>query len=157
MDSSKFFSVGLKALILNPAGKMLLIKRSKGNTLSDMWDIPGGRIQFGESLREALQREIQEETGMELDRIGMALNVSTFFPGNNPDNQIVRIIFAVSTKQGDVILSDEHQDSVWVDFSELDAYPLYSPVVKMAVDAFGKRLKDGEVFSADVAVEGFVN
>lgn len=157
MDSSKFFSVGLKALILNPEGKMLLIKRSKGNTLSDTWDIPGGRMQFGESLREALQREIKEETGMELDRIGTVLNVSTFFPGNNPDNQIIRMIFAVSTKQGDVVLSDEHQGFVWADLSQLDAYPLYSPVVKIAVDEFGKRLNDGGVFEADVAVEGFVN
>lgn len=157
MDNGRSFSVGLKALILNPEGKMLLIKRSRGNTLADTWDIPGGRMQFGESLREALQREMREETGLELDRIGIVLNVSTFFPGNNPDNQIVRIVFAVSTKPGEVILSDEHQDTVWVDPSELASYQLYSPVVKMAVEEFGERLGTGELFSTSIAVDGFVN
>lgn len=57
------FHLGVKALIYNPDGKLLLL-RSEGKTLEHYWDLPGGRIQKNESLEEALRREVFEETGV---------------------------------------------------------------------------------------------
>jgi 8-oxo-dGTP pyrophosphatase MutT (NUDIX family) len=57
------FHLGVKTLIRNNAGKLLLLERqhrSKGV----YWDIPGGRLQKGESLLETLRRELEEETGL---------------------------------------------------------------------------------------------
>lgn len=57
------FHLGVKALIRNPKKEILLLERkSKSNT--NYWDLPGGRLQKGESLLQTLKREITEETGL---------------------------------------------------------------------------------------------
>src|SRR3990167_3710684 len=60
--------VGVKALIKNPEGKYLVLKRNpeKYPEIEDLWDIPGGRIDPGIPLLENLSREIKEETSLEL-------------------------------------------------------------------------------------------
>ncbi|MDP9138303.1 MAG: NUDIX hydrolase [Pseudomonadota bacterium] len=52
------------------AGEVLLVRRAK-QPLRGMWSLPGGRVEFGEPLRDAAQRELYEETGVRahLDRI----------------------------------------------------------------------------------------
>ncbi len=56
--------IGVKAFIQNSEEKYLLLKRSNPYPGEDFcrWDIPGGRINAGEKLEEALAREIKEET-----------------------------------------------------------------------------------------------
>jgi len=58
------------ALIFNDAGKVLMIHTHKW---SDLWGIPGGKIKWGEPSLDALRREIQEETGLEVTDIEFVL------------------------------------------------------------------------------------
>ena len=61
MDSKEdSFHLGVKALIYNSEGKLLLLEFTRG-----IWDLPGGRMQKGESLEETLRREVYEETGLD--------------------------------------------------------------------------------------------
>ncbi len=58
------------ALILNPAGRVFVQKRSPARRLfPGCWDLVGGHVEPGETLYQALAREIQEETGWTLSRI----------------------------------------------------------------------------------------
>ena len=59
------FHLGVKALLFNPAGKVLLLEREhSGKKL--YWDLPGGRLQTGETAKATLLREVKEETGLEI-------------------------------------------------------------------------------------------
>ena len=58
------------ALIENRDGKFLMIRTHKW---SDLWGIPGGKIQWGEHSEAALRREILEETGLQLERVEFVL------------------------------------------------------------------------------------
>ena len=61
------FKVAFKAIIRKD-NKILAIKRStKEEVFEKLWDIPGGRMNFGEMPKEALIREIHEETGLEVN------------------------------------------------------------------------------------------
>lgn len=67
MAESKLFYVGIKALIKNERGEILVLKaslRDHSKGAEPYWDIPGGRIDEGESPLETLHREIVEETGI---------------------------------------------------------------------------------------------
>ena len=59
------------ALILNERGRVFVQRRSATRrVLPGIWDIVGGHIEAGESIEEALGREIEEETGWKLRHIG---------------------------------------------------------------------------------------
>ena len=62
------FQLGIKALIVNSEGHILLLKVNKemlkGFSGDPYWDIPGGRIHRGSTIEETLKREVKEETGI---------------------------------------------------------------------------------------------
>ncbi|MEU8685308.1 NUDIX domain-containing protein [Streptomyces sp. NPDC048611] len=67
------------AVILNQDSKAFAQKRGPGRRLfPDCWDIVGGHVEAGESLLDALAREITEETGWHLRRVRQLLDVSTW-------------------------------------------------------------------------------
>ena len=62
------------ALILDGQGRVLAAQRPTKGALAGKWEFPGGKIEAGESARTALEREIREELGCEIE-IGVALPV----------------------------------------------------------------------------------
>ena len=106
------FEIGVKALILHE-DKLLLLKRiakpEYGN-LQGTWDVPGGRLEFGESPEEGLRREVKEETGLEITRIHRIVDATTVY--QDAQRQIVRLTFLCSAT-GDVQLGNEHTEHVW--------------------------------------------
>ena len=68
VESDVILQVGVKILPQDKAGRYLLLRRSleKYPEADGRWDIIGGRITPGTSLLENLQREVREETGLEI-------------------------------------------------------------------------------------------
>lgn len=65
------FHLGIKALIRNGRGEVLLLHVDPALVQGkEYWDIPGGRMQRGQSTEETLRREIEEETGVGDVKIG---------------------------------------------------------------------------------------
>lgn len=56
------FRVGVFALIFDDEGRVLLVHRND----IDWWNLPGGGMELGETVDEAVQREVREETGLEV-------------------------------------------------------------------------------------------
>ncbi|PIS16659.1 MAG: hypothetical protein COT61_02785 [Candidatus Portnoybacteria bacterium CG09_land_8_20_14_0_10_44_13] len=57
-------SAVVAGMIINKEGKILLCKSSKWNNL---WVVPGGHIEYGESIEEAIKREVKEEVGLDIE------------------------------------------------------------------------------------------
>lgn len=138
----KHFSVGLKAMIVKK-GKVLITKRSSKINKSDFWDFPGGRIEWGESVREGLLREVKEETNLDLQVISNPLSITTFFNSANRDNQVMRIIFLCSVS-GKVKLNFEQQQFKWISPEEASDYIFLDKDYNMAFERF-TDIKDQEI------------
>ena len=70
-----FIGVGVGALIVDAQGRLFLSQRGPlAKNERGLWEFPGGSVEFGERLAEALQREMREEYGIEI-RVGELLDV----------------------------------------------------------------------------------
>jgi ADP-ribose pyrophosphatase YjhB (NUDIX family) len=65
--------VGVGAVVWDGPERVLLVRRGHAPKLGE-WSLPGGRVEAGETLREALLREVREETGLEV-RLGELIDV----------------------------------------------------------------------------------
>jgi mutator protein MutT len=70
-----YIGVGVGALIIDARGRLFLSRRgSQAKNERGLWEFPGGSVEFGEKLAEALQREMREEYGIEV-QVGELLDV----------------------------------------------------------------------------------
>lgn len=63
--------VGVRAIVVDPDGRVLLVRHTYGHRA---WYLPGGGAKRGESLAEAAARELEEETGVQVDPGALALH-----------------------------------------------------------------------------------
>jgi mutator protein MutT len=112
----KPYRLSVKALIQNPDGRYLFIRRapsSKAN--AGKWDLPGGKADPGETVDKALMREVLEETGLSVTIAGVAGAAES----ESPESKIAYLIFHAHTEISDVSLSGEHDAFQWLAPSEL--------------------------------------
>lgn len=121
--------------ILRWRGRILLLRHEKAE--GEIWLLPGGGVQVGESLVSALQRELWEETGlfpegMEVPLEGPVAIVDSIAPYSGPNRKhVVHVIFAadVTGSLEDVVSQDDavrgHRAFL---MRELDAISLHPPI-----------------------------
>jgi len=112
----KPFSLSAKVVIRDKEGRCLLLKRSmssKGNP--GKWDLPGGKVDTGESLEQGLLREVGEETGLTIS-LPRVLGAAE---SESPTKRVAYLIFEGHVESGQVHISSEHDDFAWVDNQDL--------------------------------------
>ena len=122
--------IAVKAFVLNDAGQVLLLREAAtdlDNTNVGHYQLPGGRIELGEAFLDGLRREVDEETGLEIE-IGRPIHVAEWRPiSRGVPNQIVCIFFACRALTSTVRLSKEHDDFQWITPEDWAEYPVMSP------------------------------
>jgi ADP-ribose pyrophosphatase YjhB (NUDIX family) len=94
--------------------KLLLLRRAKspGN---GFWSLPGGRVEFGESLHTALAREVDEEAGLKIDIVALA-GWREVLPGaGGSGGHYLIMSFAARWVAHEPRLNEEHDDFKWVE------------------------------------------
>ena len=94
-------------------GKILLVRRAR-EPARGVYTFPGGRVEFGESLTEALTREIREETGLKIEIVGLIGYREALPPRTGGHGHFVILPFAARWVAGDVVLNDELDDARWL-------------------------------------------
>jgi 8-oxo-dGTP diphosphatase len=108
--------VAARAVVMDESGRVLLIRRAPDVYLDPgRWELPGGKMDHGESLEEALAREVGEETGLSV-RVGKPFHVHQF---SVDPFWVTCVTYACERSGGDVRLSEEHDDVAWAGPTEL--------------------------------------
>lgn len=107
------------AVLRNAEGKILLSRRRKGTHLEGLWEFPGGKLEAGESLSEALQREIKEELGVQVLSHRPLIQISHSYP----EKRVFLDVHLVNEWQG-TAAGIEGQQIAWISTEEMDGYPL---------------------------------
>lgn len=124
------------ALIFNADGKLFLMSSHKWR---GKWVVPGGHIELGETMEQALRREIREETGLEIRDIEFLCFQEFLYDQRfwKPCHFIF-FDFACRTDSTEVVLNDEAQDYVWIDIDRIEELPI-EHYTAVAIDTYRKR------------------
>lgn len=117
--------------------RFLLIKKSD----KDEWEFPKGGIKLGEKLKETAKREIKEEAGMEDVEFFQGFKTKEKYKPDPSTFKTVHIF--LSESDGEVELSEEHDDYKWVSYSNLKDlidYPSKMEVFKEAYEFINTEL-----------------
>lgn len=105
-----------KTFVFGPSGKFLtLLRTATAPTRPLKWDLPGGAYEVGETPFEGAEREIREETGLQVSGLRPLCLVSEH---NENGKCWVTVAYQAVTFSEDVALSFEHQEYRWVTRSE---------------------------------------
>lgn len=109
------------AIIRN--GKVLIVRRAQSPALN-LYTLPGGTVELGEALTDAVIREVREETALTIEPVAPAGHREVI--ARDSEGRIKRhfviLCFAARWLAGEPVLNDELDDARWIDPSELDAY-----------------------------------
>ena len=94
-------------------GKVLLVRRAR-LPAKGLYSLPGGRVEFGETLHAALHREVDEETALKIDIVGLA-GWREVVPGNAGGGHYLIMSFAARWIAGEPILNEELDDFRWLE------------------------------------------
>lgn len=125
--------------VINNNGKFLLLKRSSNESIfPEKWELPSGKVNFGEDPYDALKREIKEETG--IDILNARPFMCTHYTIEKPDNKrhTVQIIYLadLSEKPGiNIELSNEHQAYKWISPKELKNLDTFDDMITILEEA----------------------
>ena len=93
-------------------GRVLLVRRARSPG-KGFYSLPGGRVEFGESLHTALHREVDEETAIKIDIVGLA-GWREVLPSPSGGGHYLIMSFAARWKALEPVLNDEHDDFKWL-------------------------------------------
>ncbi len=126
--------------ILIRGNRLLLIAHKKNDDI--YWLLPGGGVDYGESLHEALTREFMEELNISVDIKDVSLISDSIDPSG--DRHVVNICFLCTYKTGDFILGEEGRlyDFRFFDRDELADLEIFPPINNDLIDIINGKVKD---------------
>ena len=128
--------LGVGAVIWNDKAEVVLIRRGKAPR-RDQWSIPGGHLEWGESLREAVLREVREETGLtvEIAHLIDAVDLISRDESGEVTRHYVLIDFAARLIAGELRSGSDAAEARWVAFDRLGDYELWSETRRIIEDS----------------------
>ncbi|EAR59533.1 Nudix family hydrolase [Neptuniibacter caesariensis] len=105
------------AVIRNDAGEIFIAKRSDDKHQGGLWEFPGGKVEAGEPVKQALARELDEELGIQVLDCRPLIQI----PHHYSDKSVLLDVFEVGTFSGEPY-GREGQPVKWVSNTELVSY-----------------------------------
>ena len=121
--------ISVKAVLVEDGRACLLLNER------DQWELPGGRLERGESPEECLLREVREEVGLEavIERL---VDARAFVPA--PGKEVFVLVYRCRlAAPGITVLSGEHRQGGWFDLGEMGSLVLpdgYLSSIQRALD-----------------------
>jgi 8-oxo-dGTP diphosphatase len=123
-------------------GKVLVVRRARNPALH-LYTLPGGAVETGETLRQAVIREVLEETALTVEPIALAGYREVILPDTQGriERHFVILSFAARWLAGEPVLSEELDDARWLDPAELQNLHTtegLAEIVATAIEYIGK-------------------
>lgn len=130
------------ALILRE-GKLLLVQLNAPTRPDPIWVPPGGEVLPGETLQEAVVREVKEETGLRVEPVRLSLHHQFV----SPPFHAIEHYWLCDLAEGEPVLGDDPDragdailiDIAWIPLSELSDRPIFPVCLRTGMERYGRR------------------
>ena len=144
MKSQKTIHVFV-GIVVNEQGEILMTKRNEKELpeVDNHWELPGGKVNFGETAEQAIEREIFEETGYQVEAQGLLpITVMNLWEYPQILQHTIVLCFVCSLKGSiSAPVSDHRVSEVrWVKPNDVDCLPLL-PGVKPFLNSYFSELQ----------------
>ncbi|HEY3639924.1 MAG TPA: NUDIX hydrolase [Xanthobacteraceae bacterium] len=124
------------------AGQVLVVRRARAPA-DGLFSLPGGVVEIGETLTQALIREVREETSLAIEPVALVGFREAI--ARDRDERIERhfviLPFAARWLAGEIKLNEELSEARWLDPAELSGLPTTPGLAEVVTAAF-KRLQE---------------
>lgn len=133
--------VGVGAVVLRGAD-VLLIRRGKPPRLGE-WSLPGGAQELGETVHHTARREVREETGVEIEIVGLIDVIDAIRPdaGGRIESHYTLIDFAARWRSGTPRAGDDALEAAWIEPATLTGLDLWEETLRV-IEAARAMLAD---------------
>jgi 8-oxo-dGTP pyrophosphatase MutT (NUDIX family) len=112
----------VRVVALDPDGRVLIVRRAANTTDGGSWCLPGGKVDYGDTVEGAAARELAEEAGLR------ALDLCFLFYQDSlpptPGRMHCINLYFECRAEGNVTLNEESTESAWITAGELSRYPM---------------------------------
>jgi len=118
-------------------GKVLIVRRARKPAFG-VYTLPGGGVETGETLIEAVSREVREETSLAIEPVALAGYREAIVRDAQDDveRHFVILCFAARWISGEPVLNDELDDARWLDPAELTGLRTTEGLAEIVTAAF---------------------
>jgi ADP-ribose pyrophosphatase YjhB (NUDIX family) len=126
-------------------GRILVVRRARAPA-NGLFSLPGGVVELGETLTEAVAREIREETGLIIEPVALAgfREAVVRDAQDRVERHFVILCFAARWRAGEPVLNEELSEARWLDPAELAGLPTTPGLADIVTVAFGRLEEAGE-------------
>ena len=135
----KIDRLNVAVVLVNKDHKILICQRAKDKKyLPNVWHIPGGQVEEGESIETGAYREIKEELGLDISDSVYDTTITHDYIGHG--DQKARTVFVLAKTSGNIKLDFENQAHTFISTDEINNY--FEPhVVEINMKVFNETLK----------------
>ncbi len=118
-------------------GKVLVVRRARKPALG-IYTLPGGGVETGETLVQAVTREVREETSLEIEPVALAGHREAIVrdPQGGVERHFVILCFAARWLAGEPKLNEELDDARWLDLADLAGLRTTEGLAEIVAAAF---------------------
>ena len=117
-------------------GKVLMVRRARSPALN-LYTLPGGAVETGETLTDAVARETREETSLEIEPVALAGHREAIMRDREGkiERHFVILCFAARWRSGEPVLNEELDDARWLAPAELSGLRTTEGLAEIVVAA----------------------
>ena len=126
------------ALVVNPNAEVLIVRTTKWR---GTWGVPGGKLDWGESLEEALLREFREEVALDLQQVRFALLQEAILDSQfHVPAHFVLVKYYAFSASTQVVPNEEIVEWVWLPPEQALSYPLNNFTERLVSDCIERNI-----------------
>lgn len=118
-------------IISNENNEILFLKRKSDDFMGGILELPSGNVEEKETIDQGLVREVKEETGLEINKIGIFINAFDYLSRSGKKSR--QYNFEAIVKKSDNIFLTEHDEYRWLSYEEIQKSNEVTDEVKYSI------------------------